>query len=42
MGEMTRIGEHFGSEVKIQYNGNSIESTRMILAKTPSDGGYRA
>jgi hypothetical protein len=37
--EMTRFGGLLGSNVETKYNGNSLEFTRLTLAKTPSLGG---
>jgi hypothetical protein len=36
--EITRIGEHLGDEVKIYCSGNFLESTRVTLVKTHSNG----
>lgn len=36
LAEMTGIGGHFRAEVKIQCNGNSMESRGVSLAKIPS------
>ena len=36
------LGVISGSKVEVYYNGNSQESMMLILAKTPSNGGYRA
>lgn len=35
-------GVHFTSKGQVYCNGNSQESTRVTLAKTPSVGIYRA
>lgn len=34
--EMTRFGGLLGSNVETKYNGNSLEFTRLTLAKTSS------
>lgn len=40
--ETTEIGVHLGGggEIETYYNGNSQESTRVTLAKSPNKGGY--
>ena len=38
--ELTRIGGYLGGGVKAQ--GNSVESTRVILVMILNNGGYRA
>lgn len=36
--ETTGIGEHLGGEVETLCKENSMESTRVTLAKIPSNG----
>lgn len=38
-GEKTRTG-HLGADVEMQCNENILESLRVTLAWTPSNGGY--
>jgi hypothetical protein len=38
-GETARMGEHWEDDVK-QYSGNFLESVKMSLVKTPSNGDY--
>lgn len=38
---ITGIGGYFRTEVETQCTGNSLESTKVTLAMTPSNGGYR-
>lgn len=35
-------GGHFRCDVETQCKGNSLEYSRVILAKTPKNRGYRA
>lgn len=41
LGEMTGTQGHFGGKVETQYKGNSMESLRVTLAKSLSNGGHR-
>lgn len=41
LGEMSGIGDrYFGGNVETQWNGNSLESTRVTLVRTPGNKGY--
>jgi hypothetical protein len=42
LGEKTGIEEHFDGEVETRCNGNSVESSRVTLAMTPSNGAHVA
>lgn len=35
-------GEHFRGKVETSFNGNSQESLRVTLTKTPNNEGYGA
>ena len=40
LGEKPGFGEDFGVKLETKCNGNSIESMRVTIAKTPSNGGH--
>ena len=42
LGETTGIWGHLSAELETWNNGNSQESMRVTLAKTPSNRGYGA
>jgi hypothetical protein len=41
LGDTTLIGEHLKNDIENYYIGNFLESTRVTLAKSPCNGGYR-
>jgi hypothetical protein len=40
--EATGLKEHLWNKLETQGNGNSQESMRVTLAKTPNNGAYEA